>query len=375
MDLETIRRICLARHLYELGLSSLRSSNDLQLFAAANLFQDAVEAFLIAIGDHVGAVIDQNTKFDKYFVAINERIAPKELPFRLKLLSLNRIRVDSKHYGIQPARIECDGLAISVREFFDEVSSSVLGVTFSTVSAIDLLEDGETKQALLEAKAALESSDHATCAISCRKAIYLEVEHRFNIADFKDQEAKGFFGPFSDAPFFARNKDYIEKYVFDPTNYIVFDHGRLDQELLKQGVDTTAFWNIWRLTPAVYQTKDDVWIVKHEFNKLDAKLLEDKVDYIFSTTLDIVLSLHAARKAVKWQSHERYTLELAKENVPVYQKADVNSKVVGTTPPGMTRIDTEFYVLGFEGDGPYWHVSHSEDGLFLWGYIHADCVK
>ena len=138
MNLETIRRISLARHLFELGNSSLRSSNDLHLFAAVNLLQDAVEAFLLAVSDQVGASIDQNTKFDKYFVLINERIAPKELPFRTKLLRLNRIRVASKHHGIQPARDECDRVAISVREFFDEVSSSLLGAPFATVSAIDL---------------------------------------------------------------------------------------------------------------------------------------------------------------------------------------------------------------------------------------------
>jgi hypothetical protein len=145
MDLETIRRISLARYLFQLGTSALRSSNDLHLFGAVNLMQDAVEAFLIAVGDVVSAEIDQNTKFDKYFVAINDRIKPRELPFKNKLLRLNRMRVDAKHHGIQPARDECDRVAVSVREFFDEVSSSVLSVNFATVSAIDLLDEGEIK--------------------------------------------------------------------------------------------------------------------------------------------------------------------------------------------------------------------------------------
>ena len=108
MDIETVRRISLARHLYELGISSLRSKNDISLFSAVNLLQDSVEAFLIAIADHVSASTDQNTKFDKYFVEIDKKIAPKTLPFKSKLLRLNRIRIDSKHYGIQPAHDECD---------------------------------------------------------------------------------------------------------------------------------------------------------------------------------------------------------------------------------------------------------------------------
>src|SRR4030042_5207864 len=145
MDIEVIRRICLARHLYELGIASLKSANDLYLFSGVNLLQDAVEAFMLALADFVGASLDERTSFDKYFVLINDKIKPKELPFKNRLLHLNRIRVDSKHHGIQPARDECERLVVAVREFFDEVSSSILNVNFTTISEIDLLKEGETK--------------------------------------------------------------------------------------------------------------------------------------------------------------------------------------------------------------------------------------
>lgn len=375
MDIETVRQISLARHLNELAVSSLRSRNDLHLFAAANLLQDAVEAFLLAIAGFVGAAIDQNTKFDKYFVLIDERIKPKELPFKLKLLRLNRIRVDSKHYGIQPARDECERLAVSVREFFEEVSSSLLGVAFSTVSGIDLLEDGETKSVLLEAKAALEAGDHAVCAIACRKALYLELEWRYDIAKFKDGQPMGILAGWSNAPYFARNKEYIDKNVRDPTDFIVLDHSDLDQELLKNGVDPTAYWNLWRLTPEVYRGADKKWVVKHDFDKLDTQLLADKIEYIFATTIDVVLELHAARKAVKTSGYGRYYLELRKDCVSVYEKADKNSKVVATSPPGLLRLDTDYQVLGLQGDALYWHVHDTGENHRLWGFIHADDVK
>jgi hypothetical protein len=374
MDIETVRRISLARHLYELGTSSLRSSNDLHLFAAANLLQDAVEAFLIAVAENVGAAIDQNTKFDKYFVLIDARIAPKELPFKLKLLRLNRIRVDSKHYGIQPARDECDRVAVSVREFFDEVSTSIFGVSFSMVSAIDLVDDGETRQLLLEARASLEEGDYESCVISCRKALFLEIERRYDIAIFKEAYSLGVLAG-SYAPYFAQSKDYVEKNVRNPTDFIVLDHNRLDQELLTQGVDPTAFWNVWRLTPEVYRTKNGKWIIKHDFHKLDSRVLEDKVAYIFSTTIDVVLAIHTTRKAIKTANRGSYYLELAQANVPIFEKADTKSKVIGNTPAGIGRIDTDFRILGFEGDGPYWHIHHIEGDVMLWGYIHNDYVK
>ena len=374
MDIETVRRISLARHLYQLGKSSLASPNDMYLFAAVNLLQDAVEAFLIAVADYVNVEMDQHTKFDKYFVLINEKISPKELPFKNKLLRLNRIRVDSKHYGIQPARDECDRVVLSVREFFDEVSSSVLGINFSTASAIDLLDAGEIKALLLEAKTARESEDHETCLIACRKVLYVAVEHMYDVSNFKDSKPQGLLAAFTYAPYYARDPHYIQENVKDPTDYIVRDHSRIDQDLLTDGVDTTAFWNVWRLTPEVYRLKDKQWVVKHDFGKLDATTIADNAEYVFSTVVDMALAIHASRKAVRWKQHGRYFLKLAREGVPIYEKADIASKVAATTPSGMIQIDTDYRVGGLNGDGPYWHVHEMVKGALLWGYIHDDDV-
>ncbi|MBI5076338.1 MAG: hypothetical protein HZB62_14390 [Nitrospirae bacterium] len=375
MDIEIIRRISLARHLYELGLSSLRSKNDLYLFSAVNLFQDSVEAFLIAVAEHVNAAIDQNTKFDKYFVAINDKIAPKELPFRVKLLRLNRLRVDSKHYGIQPERDECERLTVAVHEFFDEVSLELLGASFSTICAIDLLKDGATKTLLLEAKADLEKNEMENCAINCRKAIFLAIEKDYSISEYKDGKPMGLLAGFTYAPYYTQNKEYIDKNVKEPTDYIVYDHSRINQELLTNGVDTTAFWNVWRLTPEVFKTTDGKWIVKHDFAKLDRDLLADKLEYIFSATLDIILAIHKTREGIRTSGYGRYQLTLRQDNVSVFEKADRNSKIIGAIPPGMQKIETDYRVEGFEDDGPYWHVTHYEKDVFLYGFIHNDDVE
>lgn len=372
MNIELIRRISLARHLYELGTSSLRSSNDMHLFAAVNLMQDAVEAFLLGVAEHVGAAIDQNTKFNMYFVQIEDRTQPEKLPFKLALNRLNRIRVDSKHYGIQPARDECDRLSVSVREFFEEVSTSILGVSFSTVSALDLLDDGDSKEHLVMAKAALEAGDFVTCAIECRKALYLEVESRYDIFEYKDGEPVGLFAGYTLAPFYARSKQYIENNVRDPTDYIVLDHSRVDQDLLTQRVETTDFWNIWRLAPQVYKFKDGDWVVKHDLDKLDADTIADKAPYIYSTTVDVLLAMHTSRKKTKSQSYSSYVLNLKQEGVPVYAKADATSEMVGNTRPGQLSIGTDYHVPGLKGDGPYWFVRHFEKGYFIMGYIHND---
>ncbi|MBY6205631.1 hypothetical protein [Halomonas denitrificans] len=375
MDIETIRRVVLSRHLYELAAGSLRSANDMHLFAAANLMQDAVEAFLVGLADHCQCDVDQNTRFDRYFVLINEKIKPKELPFKARLLRLNRVRIDSKHYGIQPARDECDRLLVAVREFFDEVSTSVFDRPFASISAIDLLRDGESKELLKEAQEALSNDDHEGCAIACRKALYCEIEHRYDISEYFDGEPRGLRAGLSSAPFYAKSRDFIEENVREPTGFIVYDHARVNEHLLISGADNTAFWNVWRLTPEVFKRKNGNWVVKYDLAKLDAKVLTEKIEYIFSATLDVVLSLHRTWQATQSGHHERFYLDLSREEVPVYAKADATSEVSAITPPGVTRLDTDYWVEGLKGDGPYWHVCHFDGEVFLYGFIHAEAVS
>lgn len=148
-------------------------------------------------------------------------------------------------------------------------------------------------------------------------------------------------------------------------------HSQLDQGLLKDGVDPTAYWNLWRLTPEVYLKGDKTWVVKEDFDKLDKEFLADKIEYIFSTTVDVVLGLHTARKAVKSGGYGRYYLDLSTECVPVFEKADKTSKIISTTPPGLIRIDTDYRVLGLQGDAEYWHVSHYGDDCHFRGFIQA----
>lgn len=383
MDIEIIRRICLARHLFELGTASIKQKNDLYLFSAVNLLQDAVEAFLLAVADAVGASLDVRTAFDKYFVKINEKLSGKELPLKNKLLRLNRIRVDSKHYGIQPSRDECEKLPIIVRAFFEDVSASILNINFSTISVIDLINEGAIKDLLLEAKSCLEKKQFEECAIACRKVIYLELEKYYDISPYRETVATlGWLGAFTKAPLFTRNASYIEKNVRDPTDYIVYDYSDLEQELLKNAIDNTAFWNVWRLTPQVYQNKEGGWVIKHDFDKLEPELLKDKIEYIFSTTVDIIFTIHSKKRDIKSPETRLYYIELNQEEVPVYEKADQNSTVSTKTPPGLTKLDTDFHVMGLKGDGTYWHVLHSErdnrlviNKQFIIGYIHNSFVK
>ena len=378
MEIETIRRVVLSRELYEVAANSLRSANDMRLFVAVNLMQDAVEAFLAGLAGHLQCKVKQHTKFDRYFELINDEIAPKELPFKAKLLRLNQLRIGSKHYGNQPERSECERMLVVVREFFDEVCESILGQSFASISAIDLLEEGDAKELLKEAQEALAGRDHETCAIAYRKALYCEIEHHYDISYLAPDAPWPFIWHLKLAcfsPYHAQNKEYFEKNVKEPTDFIVYDKAKISEKLLVSGTDNTAFWNVLKLTPAVFKRRSGEWVVKHDFAKLDAEALAYNIEYIFSATFDIVLSLHRFQKPIQDRPRHLLYLELSSEQVPVYSKADVTSEMTAKTPPGLTKLYTSYRVEGLKGDGLYWFVIYGDEKNLQYGFIYYSYVK
>ena len=375
MQLETVRRVALARHLFELAEGSLRSKNDLHLFAAVNLAQDAIEAFLIALAENVGVAFDQNTKFDKYFVLIDEKISPRVLPFKSAMLRLNRVRIESKHHGIQPARAEFERLLASAREFLNEASLANLGAPFSTISAIDLLDEGECKQLLSSAQDALADLNHEDCVVLCRKALYLEIERRCDISAYKDEEPRGLLAGATKAPYYARSMKYVAENVHEPTDYIVLDHASVDGDLLKSGVDPTDFWNLWRLTPDVFRNKEGKWYVKRDFSRLEASNLAEVSEYVFSTTLDVVLTRQTNRRATRWHQPGTFYVDLPRSGLALHAKADRSSPIVATLPAGLTRVNVDYTVNGLNDDGLYWHISHLGAGDFYDGFMHDGDVR
>lgn len=377
MNRSTINKLLLARRLLDIARENLRTTNDLSLSIGINLLEDAVEAFLLAVAEHVNAAIQSKTAFEQYIDLIDAKIAPKSLPFRSRLLSLNKLRVNSKHFGLAPAQSEVSGLLLTVREFFDEVSVAVLGQRFASVSLIDLLKDGEAKELLRSAEQAFGQGDFESTLFDCRKAIFLSIEHDYDIAPFKEDGrnalALALLG--RKAPYYARSKEYIDKSVRDPTDYIVLDHSALDMDLLRKGIDTVLFWNVWRLTPEVYRAKKGApWVHKREFAKLDSEGISERAEYVLDATTTMLASADQKSAAAKWTAPRKYYVSVKGEEAPVYEKASLSSRVTGYTPRGLKKLHVDWVVDALEGTGSFWRVAHFGDDVSLTGYLSADDV-
>jgi hypothetical protein len=247
-----------------------------------------------------GPDVSGRSDFPQYLDKLADKLN-YEPPFRRRLLEINRVRVHSKHEGIPPNRKEVNGYVTDARRFLEQVCETVFGVDFWTISLVALLDEGEQKTLLREAEKAFREQKYLDCMIECRKSFYLAFENDYDIKRDLEGGIGLLFG--SRAPYYARNKEYADKYVNTPFDYIVLDHAAIDADLMKEGIDSTTFWNVWRLTPQAYRhAAGDEWLVKHEPQKQESDGIQDRAAYVLSSVVSLLLARQSNRRMMRYES-------------------------------------------------------------------------
>ncbi|WP_316233127.1 hypothetical protein [Bradyrhizobium sp. SZCCHNPS2010] len=182
-----LRRLVLARFLYNQALENAVLRREVTEFAAINTLQDAIEVFFLAATDYLNVDLGKKTEFEQYIDKVNDRLGEKELPFRRRLIEINKVRVLSKHQGIPPNPSELMGYLQAAREFFDQAAALIFGRPFWAVSLVDLLpETDEAKGLLLLAERQFHGGDYSECLITCRKVMFIKYECRGSIEGYRD---------------------------------------------------------------------------------------------------------------------------------------------------------------------------------------------
>jgi hypothetical protein len=376
-----IKRLNLSRYLYFIAVDNARLNREVASFACINLVQDAVEMFLVAAADHLNLKLPARTDFPQYLDKINDVISPNELPFRRRLIELNKVSVVAKHDGVRPDSTELAGYVAVARDFFDKACQEIFGVNYWSISLVHLLDEGEVKTFLSAAERCYEQRDYFSVIAEARKAFFVEFEVKYDIAQFIDKskhEDHGIlFGWDSMAPYFAKNREYIEKNVKDPFDYIVLDHSHLDSELMRIGIDNGTFWNIRRLTPAVYRLKDIGWVFKN-----DPDLEEpdgDHAGYVLENMVNIALRTQAYRKSFRSaKGSSTWVVKLRGHPVKILQRAHPDSKVEKILSDEVPSLNVTYGTPGLVRDSYYWRVvewlDKDDPSSFIIGYVSDEYV-
>ncbi len=364
-----IKRLTLSRHLFEMALRNARQQQEAADAAAVNLLQDAIEIFFLAAFDFLNIAVAHRTEFPQYLDKLSDNVGG-DLPFRRRLLEINRVRVHSKHEGIPPNRKEVDGYVTDARKFLEQMCEKVLQVDYWTISLVALLDDDEPKQLLRAAEKAFKAGEYVECLVECRKAFFVSFESAYDTQ--KDLKGLGILSG-SQAPYYARDKDYIKKNVKEHFDYIVLDHKNIDADLMKEGIENTTFWNIWRLTPQVYRhDKNDPWIVQHHPAKQAAEGLGDRAAHVLSSMVSILLARQDCRRMAKYIDDSTYSDLKVKEGTAIYSKADKSGDKEGVLPKGAETIGVDYATQGLNDKEIYWSVFYFDRGppmVMMSGYV------
>jgi hypothetical protein len=239
-----------------------------------------------------------------------------------------------------------------------------------------MLHDSEAKEFLRRAEIAFDAQDYMGCLVNCRQAVFLKFEWPYDAQPFlSETKPLGLFMFGSKVPYYARDRKYLEEHVEEPTGYVIYDHNALEMDLMKSGVDSIAYWNVWRLTPAVYRKNTDAqWIIKNDLRKTDADGIKERAEYVLLATTEILLAADQNTSRTRSPENRRFYLNLKRDSVSVYSKASKFSKVAQTTAAGIRRLYCDYSTGALDGTGTFWHVTHWDDGLNIYGFVHEDDV-
>ncbi len=196
-----LKKLCLAKNQYHLGLNNIQTANDFSICTGVILLQDAIETFLISVAEYLNIDIKEKDNFNTYIDKINKFIHPEKLPYRQQLTRLNKMRVSAKHYGIFPNVREVDSIIPAVSNFLFDTTQAILNSNFNSIDMTDALDNIETQKCMTKALFYYEDAKYGECLIECRKAIFIDIEKDYDISKFANENIhKGLLAPYSRAP-------------------------------------------------------------------------------------------------------------------------------------------------------------------------------
>lgn len=158
-----LSQVVLCRGLYGEAEGYLAKDGDMYVGMAVSIAQDAVELFLRAVmKDRPVAgrkIPDDFVTCMDYIDSAATQDTSQHIPFRAKLIDLNKARVNFKHYGLIPNKTDARRLLGYVADFFDEASVRFFNIRFSDISASDLVTSQEVRERLKKAEQALRDEE------------------------------------------------------------------------------------------------------------------------------------------------------------------------------------------------------------------------
>jgi len=384
MKQETLNTLMVVRMLFDKAHELCSIDDRFIASAGIVILQDALELVLYACSIELG--IDEeksieNFTFDQLLGELQKR--GKKIIKSGTLKALNKERVLVKHYGqvAEPATVR--NYLDAARGAIDKLLVDVIGKDLTGIMLNELIHKEETRNLIEAACKLIDEGLYYDALVEIRKAIFIEVEEEYSVEGWKEHPRGKNIGILGSAgmggwkaPWYAKNREWIEENVRCPFDYIQYDHEKLRVDLMEWGITTQDFWNLWRLTPQVYRFKDSKkWIVKGEFQYILEGATEENAKYCLDRAVSLVLKKQEHFDLGRYLSQGDYTeIKIrSKKQQPIFTKAQKDSQVLGQLEEGKI-YSAKAIVSGLDGESEFVIISHFElePTLFLFGYAQSE---
>ncbi len=362
----TVHALVVARTLLEQA-DPLCSSDD-RYIASTGLvvLQDALEAVLYALLLERGVDDEKNLERKSFDELIGElKAAGVVVPRSGSLKALNKQRVLVKHYAqlAEPAMVR--SYYADAQEAIAVMTTAVIGQSLRALFVSDLLSEGESKGVLKLAEQSIKDKRYLEALIETRKALFVEFEEDYNIygwRDFDGTRQEGLLGSLARggwrAPSWTRSKEWIEKNVKVPTDYVQIDYQDWRLQAMELGIHTIELQNLRRLTPDVFRVDRNAgWSVTYDASFGVSNATESNALYCLDRAVSIILKKHQHA-----QARREPAKDVPFEPPPIYvgrmlhERAATDSPTVHTVRDGFT-YSIRRIVGGFKPTESFYEVS------------------
>lgn len=258
MQNSEVKRLAFIRYMYKVGVEQSYQPEPVNALALLS-FHDAAELFLHLSVEHLSAS-KRNVEFMDYWNIINQKIKSDQLTQKDAMNRLNKARVQLKHYGTAPSKLDIEAFRVNITNFFDENTPKIFEIDFDSVSLVDLVVYDNTKSKLKAAQDLMQNND----VKGAIKEIAASFE--FLIHDYEQQTLTEFTSPFYfgqsltfDTSFFMHVEGKMGEFV-DKVNESI-SAMQTAIKVMSLGFDYRRYSKFKSLTPnALFQYEGDVHV-------------------------------------------------------------------------------------------------------------------
>jgi hypothetical protein len=309
MDQTTMRRLAFIRYLYTLAV---KQSMQPEPHGSASIltFHDSIELFLHLAYEHFNLGAGNDPSFMGYWDQLAPQLPPGGLPQREAMRRMNRSRVELKHHGILPSRLDMDAFRANVTSFFEDSCLMVFGIDFNSISLVNLIQYASVRTTLDKANKLIEAgkTENAIAKITIAFTQLLDEYESKTQTDFGrslfsfDQSFSTTFSTPGDeaiADFASEIESFaneVESFANNVESALVDIQNAI--KILALGLDYRRYVRFQLLTPSVVKLSKEDYEVRPKKSKVET-LTIDHFRFCFDFVIESALELQAFDLEIK----------------------------------------------------------------------------